>query len=258
MAQKYYVVWAGRQTGIFTDWGRCKAQVEGFAGARYKSYPTRAEAEAAFRDGPGPAAARPARATAPAGARPAGKGPRTFTAAEVDAHPARVKIFADGGCEPNPGRAGSGVAVYRDGQVDELWYGLYNPRGTNNTAELNALHQALLMAEQEVGRQVSVAVFCDSSYAIQCVTQWAVGWQKKGWKKPGGEIRNLDLIQPAFALYTRLRTAVPVLHVNGHAGIEGNELADRMSIHGIETREPGFARFEPGDGIASVLALRKG
>lgn len=258
MAQKYYVVWAGRETGIFGDWGRCKAQVEGFAGARYKSYPTRAEAEAAFRDGPGPATARATRATAPPGGRSARKGPRTFTAAEVVGHPAQVKIFADGGCEPNPGRAASGVAVYRDGRVAELWYGLYNPRGTNNTAELNALHQALLMAEREVGRQATVAVFCDSSYAIQCVTQWAVGWQRKGWKKPGGEIRNLELIQPAFALYTRLRPAVPVLHVNGHAGIEGNELADRMSIHGIDTRQTEFARFEAMDDVAAVLALRKG
>lgn len=254
MAQKYYVVWAGRERGIFTDWDRCKAQVEGFAGARYKSFPTRAEAEEAFRGGP----VTPAAKVRPAGARPARKGPRTFTAAEVAEHPAQVKIFADGGCEPNPGKAGSGVAVYRDGGVAELWYGLYDPRGTNNTAELNALHQALLMAEREVARQATVAIFCDSSYAIQCVTQWAVGWQKKGWKKPGGEIRNLDLIKPAFALYTTLRTSVQVLHVNGHAGVQGNELADRMSVHGIDTKEAGFARFEPAVDVEAVLAMRKG
>ncbi|MBK8167251.1 MAG: viroplasmin family protein [bacterium] len=256
MAQKYYVVWAGRERGIFTDWGCCKAQVDGFAGARYKSYPTRAEAEDAFRDGPGPATT--ARRARPAGSKSTRQGPRTFTAAEVAEHPAQVKIFADGGCEPNPGRAGSGVAVYREGQVAELWYGLYNARGTNNTAELNALHQALLMAGQEVERQATVAIFCDSSYAIQCITQWASGWQKKGWQKPGGDIKNLDLIQPAFALYTRLRASVPVLHVKGHAGIEGNELADRMSIHGIDTREPGFTRYDPEADLAAVLALRKG
>lgn len=254
MAQKFYVVWEGRERGIFTDWDRCKALIDRYAGARYKSFPTRAEAEAAFRGG-SDAAIGKARPRLGSGA---GKGPRTHTAAEVAAFPALTKIFADGGCEPNPGQAASGVVVYREDRVAELWYGLYNPRGTNNTAELQALHQALLMAGREVERQATVAIFCDSKYAIQCVTHWAAGWQKKGWKKPGGDIRNLDLIQPSFALYTKLKKSVPVLHVNGHAGIEGNELADRMSIHGIETKETAFTRYEAAMDVQTILALRRG
>jgi ribonuclease HI len=254
VAQKFYVVWEGRQVGIFTDWDHCKAQIDRFAGARYKSYKTRAEAEAAFQGGSESAIRR----AAPAAGSRAGKGPRTHTAAEVAAFPAQVKIFADGGCEPNPGQAASGVAVYRDGCIAELWYGLYNPRGTNNTAELHALHQALLMAEKEIGQKATVAIFSDSRYAIQCVTQWATTWEKKGWKKPGGEIRNLDIIQPAYALYTSLRKSVKVLHVNGHAGVEGNELADRMSIHGIDTKEAAFARYDLPGNLEAVLAMRKG
>lgn len=254
MAQKFYVVWEGRQRGIFTDWDHCKAQIDKFAGARYKSFKTRAEAEAAFRGSSDEVIGK----ARPAARSQSGRGPRTHTAAEVAGHPAQTKIFADGGCEPNPGRAGSGVVVYREGRVAELWYGLYNPRGTNNTAELNALHQALLMAERELERQATVAIFCDSKYAIQCVTQWAAGWQKKGWKKPGGDIKNLDLIQPSFALYTKLKKSVQVLHVNGHAGVEGNELADRMSIHGIDTKETALVRFEVPESLEAVLALRKG
>ena len=254
MAQKFYVVWEGRERGIFTDWDRCKAQIDKFAGARYKSFKTRAEAEAAFRGSSEASIGKSHKAAA----RPTGKVPRTYSAAEVAELPVQTKIFADGGCEPNPGQAGSGVAVYRDGLVDELWYGLYNPRGTNNTAELNALHQALLMAEKEIESEVTVAIFCDSRYAIQCVTQWAVSWEKKGWKKPGGDIKNLDLIQPAYALYTRLKKSVQVLHVNGHTGLEGNELADRMSIHGIDTKEKAFARYEAATDLGVILAMRKG
>ena len=48
MAKKYYVVWKGRTPGIFNTWNECKAQVDGFAGARYKSFPTLGEAESAF------------------------------------------------------------------------------------------------------------------------------------------------------------------------------------------------------------------
>ena len=45
---KYYAVMKGRQTGVFTSWSRCEAQVKGFSGAIYKSFSTKAEAEAAL------------------------------------------------------------------------------------------------------------------------------------------------------------------------------------------------------------------
>ena len=61
-------------------------------------------------------------------------------------------IFCDGACEPNPGKAGSGMAVYRAGELASLWYGAYNPAGTNNTAELNALLQALMLARPKSRR----------------------------------------------------------------------------------------------------------
>ena len=47
---KYYVVWKGRKPGIYTSWAECEAQVKGFTGAEYKSFPTREMAENAFRN----------------------------------------------------------------------------------------------------------------------------------------------------------------------------------------------------------------
>ncbi len=46
--QKYYVVWKGRQTGIFESWLDCQNQIHGFAGAEYKSFKTRQLAQKAF------------------------------------------------------------------------------------------------------------------------------------------------------------------------------------------------------------------
>ncbi|MBR4944122.1 MAG: ribonuclease H family protein [Peptococcaceae bacterium] len=46
MAQKFYAVKQGRKTGLFTTWDDCKAQVQGYSGAVYKSFPTLAEAQA--------------------------------------------------------------------------------------------------------------------------------------------------------------------------------------------------------------------
>ena len=260
MAKKFYVVWQGRQTGIFTDWTTCKLQVDGFTGARYKSFPTQAEAEAAFSGGAN--AVRKSASSNGTGAKlsksTSATTVKTYTQTDIDKMPEHTKIFTDGGCDPNPGKAGSGMAVYREGKVAELWYGLFNPMGTNNTAELNALHQALLMAERELGSGHTVAIYCDSKYSIQCVTQWAVGWEKKGWKKQGGEIKNLDLIKQSFALHQKLKDKIGVYHVNGHVGVEGNELADRMSILAIQATEPKFIQYENVINVPEILAMRAG
>ena len=263
MAKKYYVVWEGREKGIFTDWNTCNNQVDKFTGARYKSFKTLAEAESAFHG----TSATPVKKTltkdksskdSSAKKKTSAQVVKTYTADEIAALPIDTKIFTDGGCEPNPGKAGSGVAVYRNDVVDELWYGLYNPEGTNNTAELNALNQALIMAKDEIKSDKSVAIFCDSKYSIQCITQWAVGWEKNGWTKKGGEIKNLALIKEMFALHQLLKDKIQVLHVNGHVGVEGNELADRMSIIAIESRDTNFTRYRKELDIGAILAMRTG
>ena len=256
MAQKFYVVWKGRQTGIFTDWNTCKQQVDAFAGAKYKSFKTRAEAEAAFS---GTALTNSSGTPNKSSKKPSSRQTiKTYTASEITELSNDVKIFTDGGCEPNPGNAGSGIAIYRNNKVSELWYGLYNPNGTNNTAELHALHQALLMAQNELNNGQSVAILCDSKYSIQCVTQWAINWQQKGWKKPSGEIKNLKLIKEMFALHQQIKDKIKVLHVNGHVGVEGNELADRMSIVAIEEKELSFIQYDNALDINQLLALRSG
>jgi ribonuclease HI len=262
MAKKYYVVWQGETPGIYRDWDACRKQVDGFPGAKFKSFKTMEEAQAAF-DGMVVSPDQNSSASKkPKTAGPAKKSPansvKTYTADEIAAMTVDTKIFTDGGCEPNPGEAGSGVAVYRDGEISELWFGLYEPKGTNNTAELNAFKQALIMAQSEIDSEKSVAIFCDSKYSIQCVTQWAIGWEKKGWKKKGGEIKNLDLIKEMFALYQELSGGVQVLHVNGHVGVEGNELADRMSMLAIEAKDPDFCRYRDELDIPGILAMRAG
>ena len=253
MAKKFYVVWAGRETGIFTDWASCKRSVDKFAGARYKSFTSRAEAESAFGS-----------AGAQAGGRPAQKKSSANKAASksVTSLPkmgnSDVEIFCDGGCDPNPGRAGSGTAVYRDGTLVELWYGLYNSHGTNNTAELNALYQSLLIAHSAIKDDRSVTIYCDSMYSINCISLWAYGWKKKGWKKSSGEIKNLELIKQIHTLYDEIKGSLQLLHIKAHAGIEGNELADRMTMVAVDRKEPEYSLYDGELNIAALLALRAG
>lgn len=46
MKKKYYAVREGKTPGIYLTWDECRAQVDGFSGAVYKSFSTMAEAEA--------------------------------------------------------------------------------------------------------------------------------------------------------------------------------------------------------------------
>jgi ribonuclease HI len=249
MAKKFYVVWRGVKTGVFHDWPTTLALVDGFPGAQYKSFPTLSEAETAFRRG------APARSTAPRSAA----APRVARTDHADAVAAfDTVIFCDGACEPNPGKAGSGMAVYRAGKLASLWYGAYNPAGTNNTAELNALLQALLLAKAEIEADKTVQVRSDSSYGLNAVTKWAAGWKKRGWRKADGEIKNLEIIQELHALYEEIEDDVNLQHVSAHVGIEGNELADRMAMLAVERRELQWREFTETLDTDKLLRMRAG
>ena len=169
-----------------------------------------------------------------------------------------VTIYCDGGCTPNPGEAGSGVAVYRNEALSELWYGLYETMGTNNTAELGALYESLRLAQKEAQNGNSVTIKCDSMYAINCIKTWAVSWEKKGWTKKGGAIKNLDIIKKAYALYNEIKKDVKLLHIKAHAGFEGNELADRMTMYAIEEKSEAFVRYTKEIDVAAILKMRAG
>ncbi|MGF1907850.1 ribonuclease H family protein [Vibrio kasasachensis] len=253
MAQKYYVVWNGRETGIFTTWAQCKAQVDKFAGAKYKSFPSLPEAELAFGKKTSNQSSVVTAAKKPSKSKKIPLSQEQITDMLFD-----IKIFTDGASVPNPGEAGAGLAVYKNNRISELWYGIYQAVGTNNTAELNGLNQAFILAKEKIAKGYSVAIFCDSTYAIQCITQWAEGWSKKGWTKASGEIKNLDIIKPMYALYQEIAGKIDIFHVNGHVGIEGNELADRMSIVAIESKDEALTLYRETNDIEKILALRAG
>ncbi len=50
MAKKYYVVWAGHDTGVYDSWEECQLQTQGFPGARYKGFSTLEAAISAYRN----------------------------------------------------------------------------------------------------------------------------------------------------------------------------------------------------------------
>ena len=126
--------------------------------------------------------------------------------------------YTDGSASPNPGPGG--FAVIKDLQPHIL--GSEDGETTNIRME----GKALIAAIQDAGDD-SAEVYTDSEFWINVVTKWAPGWQARGWTKKGGEIKNLDIVQELFELYTN--SNVDLKWVRGHEGDEGNELADEWA-----------------------------
>jgi len=264
MAKKFYVVWQGHKPGIYTTWDEAKRQVDKFSGAKYKSFPTEAEAKAAFAQSANKAIfsaqVSASKSAANKGAKPVTSANNTTVAehqpealCEFD-----LVLYTDGGCDPNPGKAGSGVAAYCNGKLSNLWYGLFNPNGTNNTAELNALYEAIKMAATALNDNLTVRIYSDSQYSINCISNWAYGWKAKGWTRKGGEIANLALIKQAHDLYDQYKDRFDIVHVAAHVGIEGNELADRMSIYAVDQQQRDFVEYPQPINLAAIMAMRAG
>ena len=178
---------------------------------------------------------------------------KTEEKVQINEDEEHIRIYCDGACSGNPGNAGSGLAIYSNKRNPVLLYGAYEEEGTNNIAELNALHQALVIARQTSSENI-ISIFSDSKYAIDCITTWAYSWKKNGWSKKGGEIKNLELIIEAHTLYEKLKDKIEINHVKGHAGVEGNELADRMAVYTIKAKNKNF-EFYSYNKVEEVLGM---
>ncbi len=273
MSKKYYVVWKGRETGVFNSWADVKAQIDGQAGAQYMGFPSRSEAEIAFRQSYASALKHRSQfkkqsastdtkneTYSNAQSRTA---KRSATASQVSSQKpmqsVAVNIYCDGACSPNPGESGTGVAIYEKQKLTTLMYGLYNKKGTNNTAELNGLIIAFKLAKKYISKNENVQILTDSKYSIDCITKWADGWKKKGWTRgKGEEIKNLELIKAGHKLYKEYHNHLIITHVKGHADIEGNELADRMAVLARSNKEKDWVTYSGKMDIAAILAMASG
>ena len=163
--KKCYVVWRGRTPGVYSSWGECKAQVDGFAGAAYKGFESRGAALAAFA-GPPPSfhTHRPKAATAQLPPNPPAD--RTDTVLPLPACVQANAIAVDAACSGNPGPMeyqgidlATGERLFHFGPI----------RGTNNIGEFLAIVHALALIGQR-GRNGCV-VYSDSRNAMLWVAK---------------------------------------------------------------------------------------
>ena len=137
-----------------------------------------------------------------------------------------VTIYTDGACKGNPGPGGWGAWLSTAGHEKELCGGEANT--TNNRMELTAPIEALATLK----RSCQITIYTDSEYVRKGITEWIIGWQRRGWKTADNKpVKNADLWQRLDAL-CKLHQ-VEWRWVKGHAGDPGNERADVLANRGV-------------------------
>ncbi|GAB4568613.1 MAG: ribonuclease H family protein [Anaerolineales bacterium] len=147
--QKYYVVWKGRKTGIFTTWAECEKQVKGFIGAQFKAFESETEADAAYL------------------ARYEDYIGRVSTNGrwrEASVKPVLPSVCVDAACSGSPGKLEYRGVNTETGE--EIFHSGPYADGTNNVGEFLAIVHALTWQEKH---NIHIPVYSDSENAISWV-----------------------------------------------------------------------------------------
>ncbi len=137
-----------------------------------------------------------------------------------------VEIYTDGACSGNPGPGGWGALLIAGRRERELCGG--EAATTNNRMELTAAIRAL----GALRKPCRVALYTDSQYVRQGITEWLPQWIARGWKTAGKKpVKNQDLWQQLAAAAERHQ--VEWHWVRGHTGHPENERADELARRGM-------------------------
>ena len=240
--KKYYVVKRGHNAGVYYSWPECQKQVAGFAGAVFKGFVTREEAEAYWgkpiAEAPKGAAA-PQRNTGisietaeklyPAHVNPMDESLFSFDGHEVRiVYPDELTIYTDGSCLVNPNGPGGFSAVFLSTDGKELLRLTGGePSSTNNRMELRAAYEALKLLND--GRAKKITFHTDSKYLQQAITKhWLDAWQRNGWRtSQNTPVLNKDLWMGLLRYMARHQ--ISFQWVKGHVGTKYNELCDQLA-----------------------------
>ncbi len=141
----------------------------------------------------------------------------------------QVTIYTDGACSGNPGPGVCAAILIYGKNVKHLSGG--ERYTTNNRMEMKAALKGL----QALKEPCQVDLYSDSAYLINAHRQgWLDKWQKTNWthgrnKEP---VLNADLWQEL--LKEEARHVITWHKVSGHAGVEYNELCDKLAVEAAE------------------------
>ena len=103
-------------------------------------------------------------------------------------------------------------------------YWISEPATTNNRMALRSAIEPLLALK----RPCRIRFTSDSQYLVKGMSEWVHGWIRRGWRRKGGEIENVELWQALVDAAER--HDVRWHWVRGHAGHARNEYANHLAI----------------------------
>lgn len=219
MAQKYYAVKKGRQTGIFLTWPECQKQVSGFKGAQYKSFTSQQEAK------------RYLQGTVENNVQPEIKIQNTAVVEYA------TVLYTDGGSRNHGNKAGQHVK--KDDKAAWAYlikYGKYSTSdtgfeygSTNNRMEIMALKKAMeRIITAKLQNEKTLAIL-DSKYVLDALNKgWLYNWSKNNWKTASGQdVKNKELWQEILALLPQFKN-ITFKWTKGHADDQGNVFVDKL------------------------------
>ena len=192
MAKKVYAVKKGKKTGIFATWEDCKANVHGYPGAQFKSFATKAEAEAYL-----------------------GNSSQENNLAETEEN--ACIAYVDGSFDAAQKAYSYGCILLYQGQRREMSKAFFHTEDVSMRNVAGELEGAMAAMEYCEKNHISKLHLY---YDYQGIESWATGEWKRN--KPG-TIRYK-------AFYDTLQNVQVVFHkVKGHSGVELNEAVDRLA-----------------------------
>ena len=231
---KYYAVANGRKVGIFRSWDETKALVNGYKGAKYKSFKTQQEAENYLNQGDVQISSITASSitTSSISARPITTLPQVQIQPQVHIQPQMTSkqnlvVYTDGSCINKIG--GFGYVVIKNNIVYPICGRVPIDPCTNQIAELYAIKEAIdNYGDSDDG---ILTIFTDSKYSIGCLTTWCYNWQRNGWVNSKGQpVANKELIQAILRVSSG--KIIKYNHVKAHNGDYYNEWADKLANEG--------------------------
>jgi len=102
---------------------------------------------------------------------------------------------------------------------------------TNQTAEMEAIHQALRKAQENSVEKLIIRT--DSMYCLNCLTIWWGKWVRNDWKNSAGKhVIHKEQIVKCLKIMETVKTEFE--KVKGHSGDAGNDMADRLATEGAK------------------------